>query len=311
MANRDGNLNEILLLDHFFPNLYRFYIKWVDIVFEYSPDWLGFPNENPVKILSVCGFSDPSSYRKHVIDLYLKDFDSFVQSLLKRKKSIQIRQIESLIGEIENDMKVWVTDFRFDGNNFNRFVQWMPTRVQTSLEEIKNIPDEIIFYAASSFAEALLKAMDQFITKLYLTLAKVESGDLALNSKPLLFEYFGLKDDPTGLNDLFDALCKAGFLSNEANSVIEFKSIFSGKRIIREIEWQTPYIEDLYWFIKTLKTENKLKDNGSCWIRTCNCFLDKEGKSYEISQFEGSHKPKQSKSIENLVKKHLKLGKPK
>lgn len=299
-------------LAKFFPKLVLFGVMWKEINWEYSED--SFFTNNHISIRNVAGFSNDGSFRKYINDLYLNEVLLLRNTLGKMIKEKQLKLLENLIGESEDFKSMVVSEFPFEGKHYKQFIRSQLMELNQNSIRVEPISEELVLCESEAYPIAFLKSVDELTNKLLYLKAEIELKNEE-DSDPLSFEYIGWKSQPDDLNNLYDALCKAEFILQERNSVVDFKRIFSGKVVRERIVWEKDN-QDLYWFISCLKRANALLRPSKCWIKACHCFKkkvnDQLGNDYfEINELSKSHKPHDSLKVElikTIVTGNLKLG---
>jgi len=300
-------------------------------------------SKNNIIINNVVGFTNDGTLRKYINGLYLGDFKSFVSSIQGYSNINKINSIETLIGLTEEVKDSLVMDFQYENKTHKKFIPSILIQDNKKIESTCLVAEETILVQAESYPKAFHAAIKELIGKLQQIKNEIEyngetedsygffaeeyslpepisqptsevkkNDSKVSNKKPkvYLFEYKYLKDTPEKLLDLYDSLCVAEFLINSNRIKKHFVSIFSGKKLIRRVSWQT-HNEDLFWFIQCLREANALTKKGDIWKKTCNCFVDKNNTRYTVGQFSGSHKPSRSAEIEEIIFLQLGLRKPK
>lgn len=266
-------------------------------------DILACSTNDNIIIKSVAGFTSSGFLRKFMAKECLADLNLIKKSLRGISKELSVKYLENIIGECE-DVENWVTeDFPINGKSYKKFKKWMlnPSADDLSEEEVNSI-----MRSAESFPTTFLRSVNELILKLQLLKNEIEESE----DDPLTFEYVGYKDQPDKLLDLFDELKVNLFVRTESNSPKDFKAIFSGGPKIKPIVWYQS-LEELWWFVKTLKDEGMLVNKKATNIRACNCFVKDGGAIIIADQLNGSHEPKTAELIQKIIRKNLRLGNPK
>lgn len=311
------------------PNLYMFFVKWKEIDWGYEyvgnqrilflPGKLdnqlvqnlssnnlcmqGKRTDNIV-INSVAGFTNSGALRQHMNIVFLNDFSSLKKHTSSFPKPVQIKILESIMGQMEDLKCTLIGEYQYNGSNIKIFKRWTTTATSPAGN---TDTDCIILHDSESFVMAFLSGVDDIIAKLRYSVAQLEGED-SDEDDPLTFRYVGHVSNQERLNDLFDDLIDSGFILNDRTYIYDFKRIFSGKVKRRKIVWTT-YLEDLYWFISLLKKNNQLENPGKLWIKTCYCFAYQDPNTeIAVTQLSGAHKPSRAKEIEDLLHRTLLLG---
>jgi hypothetical protein len=308
MGIKKSKVEKCNSMEDIFPGLYRYSTKYQEIHWEYLDDEYiktSFSGDC-LRINKVGDFTNSGSLRKYINDLYIDDFILFRKLIKKEKKHVQVCIIEHLLAEAEDLKLSTIGEYPVEGKEYKAFSMWVLAQDNKKTIEEINIPEAHILRLAEPYPLSFLKGMDEFIWKLHHTKTEIEFN-VNEDNDPLTFEHMLWDTDSAKLNDLFDTLCLAGFLSLTSNDVVDFKRIFSGKKVRKKLVWYKDN-QDLYWFITCLKDNELLKNPGSCWKKACNCFDKKGNIPFEIQELSKSHKPSCADEINNLVTDKLKLG---
>jgi hypothetical protein len=295
-------------LAKYFPKLFQFGLQWKEIIWEYVDDnnEEALFSEMPVLIKKVAGFISDSALRKHVNNLYTKDFLLLKKLLEDKSKEFQIKILENLIGQSEYFRGEVVIDFPTNKRQIKKFTNYCLTELNHNPDREDKIPDELVLSLSESFPLAFNKSIDELIGK-FQYLKNVFELNLDGVNDPLTFEYNGSKED---LTDLFVSLNLNGFVKKQFNTTSEFKAIFSGRSKIKSIIW-FGNVYELFWFIGTLKKGNMIRNKAKSTKKTRNCFEKESNILFTENELQHSNPPGRTDLLVNIINTQLKSGKSK
>lgn len=107
------------------------------------------------------------------------------------------------------------------------------------------------------------------------------------------------------LTNVCDSLKKNKFIHDDTTPPI-FKKIFSGQLIEIPVKW-TGYKSELAYFIKQIHNKHKLVESlkQEHWKVTAKCFVEKDGSSFDKSEFRELKKPSRFAELDIAID-HLK-----
>ncbi len=121
----------------------------------------------------------------------------------------------------------------------------------------------------------------------------------------LSFTYSKLGTNPDNISYLMDSLRKNGFIASDTNA-IDFKRVFSGKKVENPIRWTTHFGGLLDLFRQLNKHKLIKYDGNNMYKIVCACFVNAEGKVFSEKMFKEG---KTAKSISNSISKAVDLMK--
>jgi hypothetical protein len=122
---------------------------------------------------------------------------------------------------------------------------------------------------------------------------KTATSNVSLKS----FTYTKLATESDNLKDLYDSLKKNKFI-DASTTLVNFKKIFSGKKVLVPVVW-TGNISELNYFIKLIHNTNQSVENlkQRHWEVACLCFVTSDGSLFDRAKLKEQKKPKTTKSI--------------
>ncbi|HBZ35656.1 MAG TPA: hypothetical protein DEO33_04465 [Rikenellaceae bacterium] len=281
-----------------------FLVHWMEIEWEFveTNDIDFYGSKDHIIIHNVSGFTSPGYLRKHFLMLFWADYSTFKISIEKEDKESKVRLLESIIGQLEDYESFFLRDETYDGKVYKIFKKGLPMETNKNPERQSClVPDSVIFKDSEAFAKALGKAIEEIKGYLFGDQKSIIESNVPDQKDFLTFEYIGYNNaDQEYLTDLFLKLCDAKFLKSEANSIIDFKRIFSGKNLRRQIVWNADN-QDLSCFVKCLKKYKLLKRPGECWKKACHCFVNKQNLPFGISELSKTQVTPRQKEISEIV----------
>lgn len=118
------------------------------------------------------------------------------------------------------------------------------------------------------------------------------------------FIYLDFAESPDNINALYRDLDKMKFIDRKETGLSVFKKVFSNAEITNKITW-TGTVEELVYFIRTLKNSGKIEDTKlNIWKITRMCFELIDGRDLNTLNLRGQKLPTQTriKEIEKAIK---------